>query len=261
MKHAVCCSPHQSRQTGTIVCFVTALLTLGLSASTPAWAQTNCERLSLTRWAQDAQGLATEGWLPLLLGTASFAVARPFDDDANRWVDGQQASTWTRVGDFSGRWPAQVAFIGGALLADLQDTCLSPLVHDLARAGLLDYGIVQSLKVSIRRVRPDELSPDYPERNSFPSGHTSSTFAFATVAHRHLGWRVGAPAYVLAAYTAWTRVRDDRHWVSDTVAGAAIGIALGRAVTRRDDAAIRASWQLAPVVSAREQSLVVTRTF
>lgn len=69
--------------------------------------------------------------------------------------------------------------------------------------------------------------PDTGERNSFPSGHTATAFAAATFMAKEYGhiskW------YSIGAYTAATgvgvmRIMNNRHWVTDVLAGAAVGI-------------------------------------
>jgi len=66
---------------------------------------------------------------------------------------------------------------------------------------------------------------------SFPSGHTTAAFATATVLQQHFGWRLGAPAYVLAAYVGASRVEMKRHYLSDVAFAAALGVVAGRTVT------------------------------
>ena len=67
-------------------------------------------------------------------------------------------------------------------------------------------------------------------RLSFPSGHTSSAFAVATViARRHPAIRI--PAYGIAALTGFARLERDQHWASDVWTGAALGIWVGRTLT------------------------------
>ena len=66
-------------------------------------------------------------------------------------------------------------------------------------------------------------------RTSFPSGHTTSAFAVASVFSRRCASpAVGISAYALAAGTALQRVYDDKHWASDVFAGAVLGTAVGR---------------------------------
>lgn len=96
---------------------------------------------------------------------------------------------------------------------------------DLIRAQLLNFTMTTTLKVAIDRRRPNG------GRYSFPSGHTSATVATATVLQQHFGWRVGVPAYAIAAYVAGQRLQEDAHYASDVIFGAAIGVVSGRAVT------------------------------
>ena len=96
---------------------------------------------------------------------------------------------------------------------------------DLMRAQIVAGALTFGLKVAVRRQRPD--SSGY----SFPSGHAALTFASATVLQRHFGWK-GALAYSAASYVAASRLRDNRHYLSDVTFGAALGTIAGRTVTR-----------------------------
>lgn len=79
-------------------------------------------------------------------------------------------------------------------------------------------GATMILKYSVK-----EWRPDHSNRHSFPSGHTSTTFATAAFVQRRYGWKFGAPAYALATYVGWGRVFAKKHHWWDVVAGAAIG--------------------------------------
>jgi membrane-associated phospholipid phosphatase len=96
---------------------------------------------------------------------------------------------------------------------------------DLMRAQFVSQGVTHVIKLSVGRTRPDGTSM------SFPSGHSASAFATATVLQRHLGWKAGIPAYGVAAYVAASRIQAQRHYLSDVAFGAAIGIVAGRTVT------------------------------
>jgi membrane-associated phospholipid phosphatase len=101
---------------------------------------------------------------------------------------------------------------------------------DLIRAIAISEGLVQGLKYTTRRERPDGSG-----KNSFPSGHASDTFAFATALERHLGWKYATPAYVFSSYVAMSRLPANRHWLSDVVFGSAVGIIAGRTVTGHEE--------------------------
>ena len=96
---------------------------------------------------------------------------------------------------------------------------------DLVRANIVAQTLTGAVKMSVRRGRPDGTE------FSFPSGHTSVTFASATVLQRHFGWKAGIPAYAVASYVAASRIHDKRHFLSDVAFGATVGLVSGWAVT------------------------------
>jgi len=103
---------------------------------------------------------------------------------------------------------------------------LASIGGEVFRAQLISQSIVQAAKFTARRQRPDGSNSV-----SFPSGHTASAFATATVLQQHLGWKVGIPAYALASAVSASRMASNKHYLSDVLVGAGIGIAAGRAVT------------------------------
>lgn len=96
-----------------------------------------------------------------------------------------------------------------------------------ALTAVTSLGATYLLKYTVR-----EWRPDHSDRHSFPSGHTSSTFATATFLQRRYGWKLGVPAYALATYVGWGRVFSKRHHWWDVVAGAAIGAGSALIYTR-----------------------------
>ncbi|MEO8681622.1 MAG: phosphatase PAP2 family protein [Vicinamibacterales bacterium] len=96
---------------------------------------------------------------------------------------------------------------------------------DLVRAQILTQAITQAIKFTVDRTRPDGTA------RSFPSGHASTSFATVTVLQRYFGWKVGVPGYGLAAYVAASRIQSRKHYLSDVVFGATIGIVVGRVAT------------------------------
>ncbi len=121
--------------------------------------------------------------------------------------------------------------VGGAFAAFglgklTKNADIESLGRDLVRAQVLTQTLTQAIKFSVGRTRPDQSS-----NHSFPSGHASGTFATATVLQRRYGWKVGIPAYGIAAYVAASRLSENKHYLSDVIFGAAIGIMGGRTVT------------------------------
>jgi len=73
--------------------------------------------------------------------------------------------------------------------------------------------------------------PDSDNRTSFPSGHTTTAFAFASVVAMEHEWYWGTAAYAMASVTAISRIHDNAHYLHDVVAGATIGTAFGIALS------------------------------
>lgn len=88
-------------------------------------------------------------------------------------------------------------------------------------------GVTLLLKYTAKETRPD-----FSDSFSFPSGHTSVSFATAAFLQRRYGWKFGAPAYAVAAYIGWGRVFSKKHFWWDAVAGAAIGAGCAYIFTR-----------------------------
>lgn len=84
---------------------------------------------------------------------------------------------------------------------------------------ILTAGVTAGLKLGISKERPD-MSND----NSFPSGHTSTVFHSAGYVHRRYGFKYSIPSYLLAGFTAASRIDSKKHDIIDVIAGAAIGL-------------------------------------
>ena len=96
----------------------------------------------------------------------------------------------------------------------------------LASAGMsyaIMAGFVNGIKYTAKEMRPDGST-----RNSWPSGHTATSFVGATLLHKEYGltrspW-FSVAGYGVATATGVMRVLNNRHWVSDVMSGAGIGI-------------------------------------
>lgn len=102
-------------------------------------------------------------------------------------------------------------------------TCWGRMLVSDAFSAALMTGLVNGLKYTVKRTRPDGSSA-----NSFPSGHTATAFMLATMMHKEYGWKspwFSFGAYTAASATAIGRIMNDRHWAGDIIGGAIIGIA------------------------------------
>jgi membrane-associated phospholipid phosphatase len=165
----------------------------------------------------------------LVLGTgATIALAvRPKDRDVTRSI--AAADSLERAlepGNEIGDGYVQLAAAAGLWLAGhaTDRPRLSGTGADLIEAQLLNGVITKGLKYAVGRDRPDG------GRYSFPSGHTSATFATAAVIRHRFGWKAGIAAYAVGAYVGAARLGERQHYLSDVVFGAALGAVTGRAV-------------------------------
>jgi PAP2 superfamily len=94
--------------------------------------------------------------------------------------------------------------------------------------------VMEGLKVSINRTRPGDRYPglifpvDPAHGQSFPSGHTSLAFATATeLTIRYKKWYVAVPAFIWAGSVGYSRLYLGKHYTSDVLGGAVVGVGGG----------------------------------
>ena len=97
------------------------------------------------------------------------------------------------------------------------------LLASAAASYAIMAGLVNGIKYTAKEMRPDGSTA-----NSWPSGHTATSFVGATLLHKEYGltrspwWSVAG--YGVATATGVMRVLNNRHWISDVMSGAGIGI-------------------------------------
>ena len=205
--------------------------------------------------------VSTDNIRPLIVGGAATASGAIFDDQVAEAL----ADPENNFGQlFEGG--AHPAVFGAAVtvLFAVGRTVEAPRVRDATydwmEAYLLNLGLTNVLKATVARERPNGE-----DDRSFPAGHASTAFTLAAVAERHFGWKVGLPAYSVAGLVAVSRLQRNKHYLSDVIAGAALGYIVGRTVVRVNGQPIDAprgpQLSLAPVVTRRTRKLVVEITF
>ena len=103
----------------------------------------------------------------------------------------------------------------------------------MAAGTAVSYGIALGLKYTVKRDRPfvaypedfaDKTGHDYSDSYSFPSGHSTTSFATATaLTLEYPKWYVIVPSYAYAGTVAYSRMHLGVHYPSDVIAGALIG--------------------------------------
>lgn len=194
--------------------------------------------------------ISTDTATVLALGGAAAVTAHTWDDDlADEIATNPTLNNAMEPGHTYGQVTVQALFGVGLYTGGwfAKNERLARTGGDIMRAQILGQIYVQAIKHTVQRERPDQSN-----HHSFPSGHSASAFATAGVLQRHYGWKVGVPATIVAAYVATARVHDNRHYLSDVIFGAAMGIAAQRTVTLR---AGRYGVTLAPAAGASRVSV------
>jgi membrane-associated PAP2 superfamily phosphatase len=155
--------------------------------------------------------------LPVAMIAAGTAMVWKGNGELNR----RMPRTSTTVDDYLQYTPVLALYA-----ADLAHVKAQSSVWDqtryLALSQLLCAATVQTLKYTVRKQRPN--SGEY---NSFPSGHTSVAFVGATVMYHEFkatNTFLAYSGFAVASTVGILRVTNRRHWASDVLAGAGIGI-------------------------------------
>ena len=196
-------------------------------------------------------------WVRFGAALGAVAFAYQFDDDVRERFDTVAVMPGEDYDTRDGRDAAPAALaVGGSWLAAvlLDDDDGRREVGSMVEAAALSSAAAYLLKELAGRERPYVTAdPDSFGNNgdSFPSIHTTAAFAIGTVlaesGNDRQRWLRRVLGYGLAAGTAYARMDHDTHWLSDTVAGAGLGIATARFIMkRRGGGGERARFELAP---------------
>ena len=178
------------------------------------------------------------------LNRASPIIGRFFS--AGKWIGSVYVQAGTAVGLYVvGRYMLPHAE------GEQRTNKVSHLGFDLLRALIVSQTLTQGIKVAVHRARPTG------ECCAFPSGHASAAFATAAVLERHLGYRGAWPTFAIAGYVAASRLHDNRHFLSDVLFGAALGVASGWTVVGRHG---RSSYAFMPLAVPGGVMVSVSRT-
>ncbi len=202
---------------------VLAIFSTGIAAQT---ADTNA--VSIVKSSPDSYKYLIPPALTISSGILiSNSIGWPFPaSDARSFVQHNIGFAHTEVDNYLQFAPA--AAVGGLQLSGIKGkNSVSDEFFLYVLSLALQTVIVYPLKEYTGVLRPDGSA-----RNSMPSGHTSTAFAGATF--MYLEYRDVSPWYGVAAYTSAAgigsmRIMRDRHWLSDVLVGAGIGILCTRA--------------------------------
>ncbi|MHB8799600.1 MAG: phosphatase PAP2 family protein [Thermoanaerobaculia bacterium] len=218
-------------------------------------------------------------WLVFSGATAGLAALSVADEPLSDAVR-EKGPSFGFVGEVVGELGGggSIVLLGGFYLAGAigkntkaKNVCLDGLVASLIADGM----VTPLVSTLVGRDRPTEERGAFSfhpfEGRSFPSGHATQAFAVASViATSYDQLWVKATAYGAATLTAYGRLRRGKHFLTDVVAGAAIGTLVGRSVVRfnrklrsgeREPERTAARLTVVPVVSTGTYGVSATLEF
>jgi membrane-associated phospholipid phosphatase len=170
-------------------------------------------------------------WKAVVIPTAlitygTLAVTTSWFDDVNllgrRWASGtEDPNQRTSIDDYTEY--AGAAAVLGLNIAGVRGK------HNIVDAGILytsSIAIAHVFTIPTKRITR-EARPDSSDLLSFPSGHTSTAFVgaeFLRQEYKGVSPWIGAGGYAVAVLTGALRMYNNKHWFSDVVAGAGVGI-------------------------------------
>lgn len=229
------------------------------------WTDTKAIVTSPARWDQ-------RDWIKLgvlVSGTAGLTlVDQPIADFFQSHKNGTESYISRNILEHFGAEHSFIVmsgiFVYGAFKHD--NRCISTALLALESFTLASL-MTRIPKTLVGRQRPDNWEGNGPyeingpfKGNSFPSGHTTASFAVASVLatqFRDIKW-VPFAAYSVASMVGLSRIYDNKHWLSDVVAGAAIGTLVGNLVTNRTSSS---KLTLVPLGTTNFQGVQLTYTW
>ncbi len=175
---------------------------------------------------------------------AVIGVASVADRGVDGWIQDQRSSQSDAVarGFRNGGQPEVVFGVAGGIVVAGVVSGRPSLRRSGVRvlSSVVVAGVTTAVfKRGMGRLRPSETTDPYvfkpfTQHDAFPSGHSTLAFALATSLGEevHNRW-VTAALYAGATGTAWSRLNDHRHWLSDVMAGAAVGITAAKVMEGR----------------------------
>lgn len=174
---------------------------------------------------------------------ATIAIAHHYDTQARTHFVGSSSSLGPKEsGQLKDALPGAALFLGTWGYAALIDSNAGKSeAWNMLESGGLSFVTAYSLKYIVRRQGPADTTD--PNRwfksggTSFPSEHTTAAFAVGTIlaesGNPEFRWLRRTIGYGVGFGTAYLRMKHNAHWLSDTIAGAALGMATARFVMNR----------------------------
>lgn len=226
-----------------------------------AWDMSDLKDESLSPFSTSARNA-------LLVGTGLTLTVLIFEDSIvdptqKEFVDDKPLGSLSKFGDLAGQMvPNALYAIGQSLAGVAGDKAGYRRALGMIKASAYASAVTTTLKYSIREPRPGKST----DRNSFPSGHSTTSFVFGGYVYEEHGWKWGVPALVIASFVGASRINDNRHYLHDVLAGATIGLAYGIGISKvdrnkSDEAQIISNLTIVPILDWQTKGFAIIKEF
>lgn len=186
----------------------------------------------------------------------------PSSYDVKNWRDKHASTFNTSVDDYMVFIPAAAVYGLDLLNTKSKSDPLNQTII-FAKTSALTLALVYGLKYITKETRPDGSND-----NSFPSAHTAVAFAYATVLHEEFKdksvW-ISIAGYSAATATGAFRILNNKHWYSDVLVGAGLGILSTKLVYLTHQYKYKWDWQknssILPIIGNQQYGLLWQKKF
>jgi membrane-associated phospholipid phosphatase len=220
-------------------------------------------------WRDLISPVTTPAYVPLAVGSTATLLLYSFkyevgDPMQRSWSTNKPLGPSAKFGDVMGQWVPNLAYAAGMAIEGwgFSDKIAKQRTILMLKASIYSGVVDQALAHVFNEPRPNR-SNDL----SFPSGHSTEAFAFASVVGAEHEWYWGVGAYSLATFVALSRINDNMHRLHDVVGGATLGLSYGLALYYRahgEEVASKKSstvYQILPLDGLSGGILTATREF
>lgn len=209
---------------------ITAMWTfLFTSTSAQAWNSTDLKNEAFSPFTTSARNV-------FYVGAGLTITVLIFEDSIIDYTqkdlsNDKPLGSFSKFGDLAGQMiPNAIYAIGQSLAGANGDELGYSRAIGMLKASAYSSAVTSALKYAIREPRPGATA----ERNSFPSGHSTTAFAFGGYIFEEHGWKWGIPAMGIASFVGISRINDNRHYLHDVLAGMTIGMMYGVGISKVD---------------------------
>ena len=169
----------------------------------------------------------TEAFKIFEVGAGLTALTLLFKTETENWqktiAEKKPLKQTSKIGDFLGHSVPNIAYVllmGGDYLFNKDEQSLSRTIL-MTKATLYSGAVTDITKIIVAEKRPNGGSL------SFPSGHTTTAFAFSSVVMMEYSLPYGIAANAMATFVGFSRMNDNAHYLHDVIAGATVGAMYG----------------------------------